>query len=259
MGQVAALPRAAALERLGFPGLRAWLLARGERRPPPRPRRPPRPLRAAFPSPSRWRHCRRSRPRRGCCWASWPRRPAGAAAPCAGSRCGPAWPTAAPGRAMLTLREATADPERLALAALPRLAEVDRPGGRALDRRAPTPRGRSAGTSSRPSPRGPRSAGGGPARRCARCGPPRGTRRCCGPWRSSPGRASPSADGRSFPTSREVSEMLSGSRSRPHRRAFSETASVLPLTERLFRPLRRTSAHRCSRRALSRDSGTLVG
>lgn len=48
MGQVAKLPRAAALDRLGFPGLRAWLLARGGDDTPLVPRTPPHPLEASF-------------------------------------------------------------------------------------------------------------------------------------------------------------------------------------------------------------------
>lgn len=46
IGQVAALPRAAALERLGFDGIRAWELARGMPDRPLRPRTPPRPVSA---------------------------------------------------------------------------------------------------------------------------------------------------------------------------------------------------------------------
>jgi protein ImuB len=48
VGQVAALPRGAALDRLGFAGLEAWRLARGEGDRPPRPRTPPQPLEARF-------------------------------------------------------------------------------------------------------------------------------------------------------------------------------------------------------------------
>lgn len=53
IGAVAALPRAAALERLGFAAIGAWHLARGEDDRPLRPRRPPQPLQAhiAFPEP----------------------------------------------------------------------------------------------------------------------------------------------------------------------------------------------------------------
>jgi protein ImuB len=46
IGQVAALPRAAALERLGFDGIGAWELARGMPDRPLRPRTPPRPVSA---------------------------------------------------------------------------------------------------------------------------------------------------------------------------------------------------------------------
>lgn len=53
IGQVAGLPRSAALERLGFAGVAAWHLARGEDDRPLRPRRPPQPLEAGitFPEP----------------------------------------------------------------------------------------------------------------------------------------------------------------------------------------------------------------
>lgn len=53
IGAVAALPHAAALERLGFAAVRVWHLARGEDDRPLRPRRPPQPLQAhiAFPEP----------------------------------------------------------------------------------------------------------------------------------------------------------------------------------------------------------------
>lgn len=44
IGAVAALPRAAALERLGFDGLAAWRIAHGEPDGPLQPRRPPEPL-----------------------------------------------------------------------------------------------------------------------------------------------------------------------------------------------------------------------
>src|SRR5450631_2840360 len=46
VGAVAALPRAAALERMGFDGLRAWRIARGESDGPVRARTPPEPLEA---------------------------------------------------------------------------------------------------------------------------------------------------------------------------------------------------------------------
>ena len=157
MGQVAALPRAAALERLGFPGLRAWRLARRRARPRPAPA-PPAARRCArpSPSPSRWGPCRPSRPPPGCCWASSRRRRAAAARPCARSRCARAWPTAGRGRATLALREATADPDRLALGGPPAPRRDHRPGRRAVDRRRRLGGGRRA-ISSRPSPRPPRS------------------------------------------------------------------------------------------------------
>ena len=125
---MAALPRAAALERLGFPGLAAWRLARGEPGRPPRPRTPPQPLRAAitFPEPM---------------VGSLPALEA-AARLLLGEIAGAARGRGAALRTLtlrarladggswvrdLTLREATADPERLALAALPRLSEITGP------------------------------------------------------------------------------------------------------------------------------------
>ncbi len=127
MGQVAALPRAAALDRLGFPGLEAWRLARGEPGRPPRPRTPPRPLRAgvSFPEPV----------------GALPALEA-AARLLLGELAGVA---AGRGTALRTLslrarladggswarevvlREATADRDRLAVATLPRLGEVAAP------------------------------------------------------------------------------------------------------------------------------------
>jgi nucleotidyltransferase/DNA polymerase involved in DNA repair len=127
MGQIAALPRAAALDRLGFPGLEAWRLARGEPGRPPRPRTPPRPLRAgvSFPEPV----------------GALPALEA-AARLLLGELAGVA---AGRGTALRTLslrarladggswarevvlREATADRDRLAVATLPRLGEVAAP------------------------------------------------------------------------------------------------------------------------------------
>ena len=48
IGHLADLPRAAVLDRLGLPGLRAWRCARGDDDATLRPRRPPDPLEAAF-------------------------------------------------------------------------------------------------------------------------------------------------------------------------------------------------------------------
>ncbi len=127
IGQVAALPRAAALERLGFAGLAAWRLARGEDGEPLRSRHPPQLLEAVFRFPE----------------------PVGAlpaleeAARLALSelaalaRARTRAPRALTLRARLegdgswsrsfTLREATADPARLAAAALPSLAQITAP------------------------------------------------------------------------------------------------------------------------------------
>jgi protein ImuB len=127
VGQVAALPRAAALDRFGLAGLRAWRLARGEDDRPLHPRTPPEPLEAAFVFPE----------------AVGARAALDAAARLLLTEIAGA--AAGRGRAVrvltlrariedggswvraLTLREATADPDRLAAAALPCLAEVQGP------------------------------------------------------------------------------------------------------------------------------------
>lgn len=127
MGQVAALPLATALERLGFPGLRAWRLARGEADRPPRPRRPPRPLRAgfAFPDPVAALPALEAAARLLLAELAAAARARGAALRGLGLRArladGGSWARD------LALREATADPGRLALAVLPRLGEVTAP------------------------------------------------------------------------------------------------------------------------------------
>ena len=127
VGQVAALPRAAALERLGFPGLDAWRLARGERGRAPRPRIPPRPLRAmiAFPEPMAALPALEAATRLLLGEVASTARGRGAALRTLLLRArlsdGGSW------MRDLTLREATADPERLALAALPRLTEITGP------------------------------------------------------------------------------------------------------------------------------------
>ena len=127
VGQVAALPRAAALQRLGFAGLAAWRLARGEDDDPLRPRRPPQPLEAVFrfPEPVGALPALEEATRLAL----------GELAALARAR------TRAPRVLTLlarlegdgswsrtfTLREATADPVRLAVATLPSLAEVTAP------------------------------------------------------------------------------------------------------------------------------------
>ena len=127
MGQVAELPRAAALERLGFPGLVAWRLARGEADRAPRPRTPPRPLRAAimFPEPMGALPALEAAARLLLGEIAGAARGRGAALRMLTLRArlsdGGSWVRD------LTLREATADPDRLALAALPRLTEITGP------------------------------------------------------------------------------------------------------------------------------------
>jgi protein ImuB len=127
IGQVADLPRAAALDRLGFPGLEAWRLARGEGDRAPRPRTPPRPLRAtiAFPEPVGARPALEAAARLLLGELATAARGRGAALRTLTMRArladGGSWVRD------LALREATADPERLALAALPRLGEISAP------------------------------------------------------------------------------------------------------------------------------------
>lgn len=127
MGQVADLPRAAALDRLGFPGLRAWLLARGGDDTPLTPRTPPHPLEASFtfPEPVGARQTLEAAAKllitqlagaaqgRGCAVRALVLR--------ARLEGGGSWTTS------LTLREATADPDRLMAAARTRLDEVVAP------------------------------------------------------------------------------------------------------------------------------------
>jgi protein ImuB len=127
LGQVAALPRAAMLDRLGFPGLRAWRLARGEGDGPLRPRRPPEPLEAAFrfPEPVGARPALEAAARLLLTELAGAARGRGRALRGLVLRArladGGSWTRA------LALREATADPQRLAVAALPHLAEISAP------------------------------------------------------------------------------------------------------------------------------------
>lgn len=127
MGQVAALPRAAVLDRLGFPGLTAWRLARGEPGPRPRPRVPPAPLRAsiAFPEPVGSLPALEQAARLMLGELASAARGRGSALRTLRLRArladGGSWVRE------LALRESTADPERLALACLPRLGEIAAP------------------------------------------------------------------------------------------------------------------------------------
>ena len=127
MGQVADLPRVAALDRLGFPGLAAWRLARGEADRAPRPRTPPRPLRAGvdFPEPVAARPALDAAARLLLGELAAAARGRGAALRTLTMRArladGGSW------MRDLALREATSDPERLALAVLPRLGEISGP------------------------------------------------------------------------------------------------------------------------------------
>jgi protein ImuB len=127
LGQIAALPPAAALDRLGFPGLRAWRLARGEPGRDPRPRRPPAPLRAvfSFPEPVGALPALEAAARLLLGELAGAARGRGAALRALALRArladGGSWIRD------IALREATADPERLALAALPHLGAITGP------------------------------------------------------------------------------------------------------------------------------------
>ena len=205
MGQVAALPRAAALERLGFPGLArvAPRPRRGRPRPAPAHARRGRCGRRS-PSPSPWRPCRPSRPAARLLLGEL-------AAAAARARRRPARRSTL--RARLSRRRivgARPHPARgdgrpgPAGARGPPPARRDhRPGQRALDRRRRLRCARRPPADGHPLT-GPGAPGHGPARPSARCAPPRGRRRCCGWWRSSPGRGCPSGAGPWPPTSRDA-------------------------------------------------------
>lgn len=127
VGQIAALPHAAALEKLGFAGVEAWELARGLPGRPPRPRTPPAPLSAQmeFPDPSGTLGSLESAGRLLLEEIAAAVRATGGAVRMLrlGARLadGGSW-----GRGV-ALRDATADPARLELAVLPRLAEIPAP------------------------------------------------------------------------------------------------------------------------------------
>jgi protein ImuB len=127
IAQVAALPRAAALDRFGREGLRAWLLARGGDDLPLRPRRPPDAFQSAFrfPEPVGARGALEAAARLLLAELAGVARARGRALRGLTLRArlegGGSWTRT------LALREATADPERLAAAALPCLAEVAAP------------------------------------------------------------------------------------------------------------------------------------
>lgn len=127
IGQVAGLPRAAALDRLGFPGLEAWRLARGEPGRGPRPRTPPRPLRAtiSFHEPIGALPALEAAARLLLGELAGAAHRRGAALRTLSLRArladGGSWTRE------VTLREATADRERLAVSALPRLGEIAAP------------------------------------------------------------------------------------------------------------------------------------
>lgn len=127
IGQVAALPHPAVLDRLGRDGERAWLMARGEDMPRITPRTPPEPLGESVEFPESVgalqalqaslriliaRACERSRARGGSLRALVLR---------ARLEDGGSWTRP------VALREATADPARVALACIPHLSHVTAP------------------------------------------------------------------------------------------------------------------------------------
>ena len=127
IGQVAELPRAAVLDRLGLPGVRAWHLAHGDDDAPLRPRRPPDPLEASFTFPEAVgaRQALEAAARLLLSQLAGAAAGRGRAIRALTLRArleeGASWTTT------ITLREATADADRLATAALPRLSEVAAP------------------------------------------------------------------------------------------------------------------------------------
>jgi protein ImuB len=127
IARVAALPRAAVLDRFGREGLRAWRLARGGEDLPLRPRRPPEALQAAFrfDDPVGARTALEAAARLLLGELAGVARARGRALRGLTLRArlegGGSWSRT------LALREATADPARLAAAALPCLAEVTAP------------------------------------------------------------------------------------------------------------------------------------
>jgi protein ImuB len=127
IGGVAALPRVAALERMGFDALGAWRIARGEDDGPLRPRRPPEPLEV---------HCRFEEPigilgtievaaRLLIAELTDAARDRGTSLRTLQLRArladGGSWSQE------IALREATADPDRIALAALGALGDITAP------------------------------------------------------------------------------------------------------------------------------------
>ncbi|MCB0871818.1 MAG: DNA polymerase Y family protein [Thermoleophilia bacterium] len=127
IGAIADLPRAAALERLGFRGFSAWRLARGEDDRPLRPRCPPRPLSAQyqFPDPVGALPVLHAAARLLLGELAVQARGSGRGIRAVHTRArltdGGSWTH------RLALREATTDPERLAVAVLPALADVTAP------------------------------------------------------------------------------------------------------------------------------------
>ena len=127
IGAIADLPRAEALERLGFRGFSAWRLARGEDDRPLRPRCPPRPLSAQyqFPDPVGALPVLHAAARLLLGELAVQARGSGRGIRAVHTRArltdGGSWTH------RLALREATTDPERLAVAVLPALADVTAP------------------------------------------------------------------------------------------------------------------------------------
>lgn len=127
LGELAALPRAAVLDRFGMPGIRAWRLARGEGDPRIWPRRPPSPLERSvrFPDPVGSLPVLQSAARMLLYQLTADAAALGRSLRTISLRArlggDGSWTRT------LALREATADPERLAAAALPNLEQIAAP------------------------------------------------------------------------------------------------------------------------------------
>jgi protein ImuB len=127
IGAVAALPRSAALERLGFAGIRAWHIAHGESDGPLRPRRPPEPLQAEcrFDDPVGVRGTIEVAARMLLAELAATARQRGSSLRTLHLRArladGGSWTHD------VALREASTDPDRIALAALPSLEQIGAP------------------------------------------------------------------------------------------------------------------------------------
>ena len=188
LGQLAGLPGGAVAERLGPDGRRAWGLARGGAAARVRGRRPPAELAESLEFPEAIgneltlrRALGRSSRRRS-------RGPSGATASSARSRSRPGSSGGGSWRRSLTLREPSADADRIRIALAPRLAELPAP---VLELRLELVELASRpGSSSSSSPPGRRTAPAS-AKGCARCGRAPGPAPSAPSWRSHRGRGFP--------------------------------------------------------------------